>query len=125
MCGNLSLSQSLSVSKNRMSGVQFDSDSDPDSDSGSYLTPVTASPATANGLRDLAVIGEPAERSLGEHKIPVDRNLEDPVLALYQLNRGCKLALQLSRQPGSPRLVVSNNAVLDRNIHAHLHARES
>jgi len=78
-----------------------------------------------NDPRNLAVIGEPAERSLGEHQVALDRDLEDPVLTLDQLNPSPELVLQLGRQPGGPRLVISNNAVLDRNIHAHLHARES
>jgi hypothetical protein len=108
-----------------MSGVQLDSDCDPDSDSDSYPTAVTISPVTANGFQNLPVVRKSSQSALREHQFAVDRDLEDPVLALYQLNRGCKLALQLGRQPGSPRLIISNNAVLDRNVHAHLHARES
>ena len=73
----------------------------------------------------LPVVGESAEGTFREHKIPIHRDLEDPVLALDQLNRGTKLVLQLSCQPGSPRLVVSNYAVFDRNIHTLLHVRKS
>ena len=74
----------------------------------------------AHDVRDLPVVRESSQSALGEHQVAVDRDLEDPVLALDQLNRGSKLVLQLGRQPGGPRLVISNHAVFDRNIHVRL-----
>ncbi len=74
----------------------------------------------AHDVRDLPVIRESPQSALGKNQIAVDRDLEDPVLALDQLDRGSKLVLQLSRQPGGPRLVISNYAVFDCNFHVRL-----
>lgn len=46
-----------------------------------------------NGFHNLPIVGESAESALGKHQIPIHRDLEDPVLALDQLDRGSKLML--------------------------------
>jgi len=76
-------------------------------------------------VRDFPLFRESAESALGKQEISIHRDLEDPVLALDQLDRGSKLVIQLGRQPGGPRLVISNNAVFDRNFHTLLHVRKS
>jgi hypothetical protein len=62
---------------------------------------------------DFAVVGESADTTLREHEIAVGHDLEDTVLAFNQLDGAPELGLQLGRQPGGPRLVVSNSAVFD------------
>jgi len=49
--------------------------------------------------------------------LSINLDLEDTVLALDEPSVGSELALQLGRQPGGARLVVSNDAVLDADIH--------
>jgi len=76
-------------------------------------------------LRDFPVVRKSSQGTLGKYEISIHRDLEDPVLTLDQLDCGSKLVIQLGRQPGGPRLVISNNAVFDRNIHTLLHVRKS
>jgi hypothetical protein len=54
---------------------------------------------------------------LGEDEIAVNLDIEDAAAASYQPRRGTGDLLQLGRQPGSPRLVVSLTAIFDRDIH--------
>jgi len=75
---------------------------------------------TANCSGHLTGIGEASNATLREHERPVDLDLEDAILALDEACVGVELVLQLGRQPGSPRLVVSDYAVLDGDIHSRL-----
>jgi hypothetical protein len=70
-----------------------------------------------NSFRHLSVIRKSAKRPLRKHHLAVDDDLEVPVRALDEGGRGRKLSVQFGRQPGGPRLIVSNHAVFDRNIH--------
>ena len=71
----------------------------------------------ANDLRHLSIIRKTAKGSFRKHEITIDDDLEDPVRALDQLRRCLKLSVQFGRQPGGPWLVVSDDAVFDRDIH--------
>jgi hypothetical protein len=68
---------------------------------------------------DLARFWKATDLSFGEHETTIDDDLEDTVLALDQSGVGAELALELCRQPGGTRFVVSNNAVLDADIHGY------
>jgi len=54
---------------------------------------------------------------LGEDEIAVNLDIEDAAASSDQPRRCTGDLLQLGRQPGSPRLVVSLTAVFDRDIH--------
>ena len=71
----------------------------------------------AHDVRDLPVIRESPQSALGKNQIAVDRDLEDPVLALDQAHIRAKLVAQLSRQPGGAWLVVSNDAIFNGDVH--------
>jgi hypothetical protein len=59
---------------------------------------------------------------LGEHQLAVDRHLEKTSGRLDQADLGFGKGLfQLSRQTGGSRLVVSDNAILDRHMHSRDH----
>jgi hypothetical protein len=73
-------------------------------------------------LRYLAVVWETAQRPLREHRITIDDDLEDTIRTLDETRRGAELPVQFGRQPGGPWLVVSSNAIFDRDIHPTLHA---
>jgi len=62
---------------------------------------------------------------LREDECAVDLDLEDAVLALDQARVRSKLSLELGRQPGGTWLVVSNNAVFDRDVHLILLYKEN
>jgi hypothetical protein len=72
---------------------------------------------TADAFRDLSIIRETPKGPLRKHQITVDDDLEDTVCTLDEMRRGAKLPIQFGRQPGGPWLVVSNNAIFDRNVH--------
>ena len=58
-------------------------------------------------------------RLLGENATPVNLNFEHPAGRLDQLHVGLGVGLaDFGRQTGGPRLVVSDDAVFDRNAHA-------
>jgi hypothetical protein len=60
----------------------------------------------------------PATGLLGEDQLAIHRDLEQASGGLNQPDVGLRvLLLQLSRQTGSSRLIVSNNAVLDCYMH--------
>lgn len=63
-------------------------------------------------------LGMPADRLFREHQLIVHRDLESAAAGRNHLDRhGVECVLELGRQPGGPGLVVSLNAVLDRNLH--------
>jgi hypothetical protein len=65
-----------------------------------------------------AGLGVAPQGQLGEYELPVDCHLEGAAGAFHQPNPGIGEALpDLGRQTGSPRLVVSDDAVLDRDLH--------
>jgi hypothetical protein len=66
-----------------------------------------------NDPGNLAVIRESPNAALREHQVPVDRDFENTVFTLDQLDSIPELRLQLGRQPGGPRPVVSDSAVFD------------
>jgi hypothetical protein len=60
----------------------------------------------------------PAGCLLGKHQLAIDSHLEQTSGRLHQADlRVGKHLSQLSRQTGGSRLVVSDNAVLNRHIH--------
>ncbi len=60
-----------------------------------------------------------AHRLLGEQESPVDRHIEHAARGFHKADVGVgKGLLQLSRQTGGSGLVVSDDAVLDRDLHA-------
>jgi hypothetical protein len=69
-------------------------------------------------LEDLPGLGMAPERLLGEEQIPVHCDLEHPARGGDEPDLGVReRLLQLSRQTGGSRLVVSDDAKLDRNAH--------
>jgi hypothetical protein len=65
----------------------------------------------------LTRIGEPALTLFREDELSVDLDLEDAVFALDEACVCSELAAELGRQPGGTWLVVSNDAILDRDVH--------
>src|SRR6185312_3756764 len=79
-------------------------------------TPVTRALDQAD---DLTVLGVAAELRLFEDRRPVERHLEPPAARRLQRELRVRIPfLELGRQPGGPRLVVSKRAVLDGDLHA-------
>src|SRR5437660_12923924 len=69
--------------------------------------------------QDLARLRMAAERLLGNHPALVDFDFEHPARGLDQLHLGVGVGFaNLGRQTGGPRFVVSDDAVLDRDVHA-------
>src|SRR5262245_14286014 len=66
---------------------------------------------------DLSFLGEPAQRLLREDLLTVDRDLEDAAARAHQRGLDAERLLQLGRQTGGPRLVVSLRAVFDLEFH--------
>ena len=67
---------------------------------------------------DLSRLGVSPERLLGENEATVYRHVEYPARGLDQADLGIGKGLfQLSRQTGGSGLIVSNDAVLDRDEH--------
>ncbi len=62
---------------------------------------------------NFTIVGKASELSLRENEVPVHHDFEDTVLAFDQLDLAPELRLQLGRQPGGPRAIVSNPAVFD------------
>jgi len=67
---------------------------------------------------DLLFLGEAAELLLGEDQLAVHADLEDAAARLDEVGLDAVLLLDLGRQTGGARLVVSNAAVLDANLRA-------
>jgi hypothetical protein len=60
-----------------------------------------------------------SERLLGKDAAPVDFDLEHAARRLDQFHVGVRVGLpDLGRQTGGPGLVVSDDAVLDRDTHS-------
>jgi hypothetical protein len=56
---------------------------------------------------------------LGEHAAPVHLDFEHATRRLDQLHVGVRVGLaDLGRQTGGPRLIVSDDAVFDRDAHS-------
>jgi hypothetical protein len=68
---------------------------------------------------DLAGIREAAGLLLREDELVVDRDLEDPAGSLDELGLDAELFLNLFRQTGGTRIVVSDGAVLDDDVGRH------
>ena len=68
---------------------------------------------------DLAGIREAAALLLGEDDLVVDRDLEDPAGSFDELGLDAELLLDLFRQTGGARIVVSDGAVLDADLGSH------
>jgi hypothetical protein len=82
------------------------------------FAPLALSGELLEELQDLTRLGVPAERFLGEDLMPVDLDLEPAARGLDQLDVGLRIVLaNLSRQTGGSRLVVSNDAVFNRDAH--------
>jgi hypothetical protein len=74
---------------------------------------------TRDQSRDLSRLGMTAERAFGEDQVAVHGHLEHPPGRRDQAKlRLRELLLQLSRQTGGSRLVISDDAVLDHHAHA-------
>jgi hypothetical protein len=71
------------------------------------------------GLHDLAGLGEAPGLFLGEDQLVAERDVEDAARALDQVGLNAELALDLVRQTGGSRVVVSDRAVLDRDVLGH------
>ncbi len=67
-------------------------------------------------LCDLTLIREAADFFLGEDQLSFQGDLEYAVLALDELGVEIEFVLQFSRQTGGSGFVVSNHAVLNRQI---------
>jgi len=63
--------------------------------------------------RHLTIVGKSTKAAFRKDDVFVNRDLENAVLALDQLDGVPEFTLQLDRQPGGPRPVVSNPAVFD------------
>jgi hypothetical protein len=72
-------------------------------------------------LQNLCRLRVTAEGFLGEHEVAVHGDLEDAAGGRNQPDLGVGyVLLQLSRQTGGSRLVVSDDAVFDDHAHARL-----
>jgi hypothetical protein len=69
---------------------------------------------------DFAGLRESAGLLLGEHELVVHRDLEDSSGSLDELRPDAQLLLDLFRQTGGAREVVSDGAVLDRDVRRHV-----
>jgi hypothetical protein len=65
---------------------------------------------------------EAAKLLLGEDQVVADGDLEDPAAALDEPGLKSELLLDLSRQTGGTRVVVSSDAVLDGDLGGHPNA---
>lgn len=70
--------------------------------------------------QDLVVLGKPIQRFLGEHQFSVQFDLEDAAVGGDQLRLQTELLLDGVRQTGGARLVVSNLAVFNGDLHVDL-----
>ena len=86
------------------------------------LRPASA-PRPADHRRDLSRLRETAGVPLGEDELPVDDDVEDAAGALRELCLDPERLFQFGRQTGGPRLVVSDDAVGDLDVHGGLPAR--
>ena len=69
--------------------------------------------------KHLAGLSVPPHGLLGEDPAPIHFHLEHTAGRLDQFHVGVRVGLaDLGRQTGGPRLVVSDDAVLDRHAHA-------
>ncbi len=78
---------------------------------------------SSHGLFDqpqhLARLGVASQPLFGEDPAPVHIHLEYTTRRLDELHFGVRVCLpNLGRQTGGPRLVVSNDAVLDGHVHS-------
>src|SRR5947209_13633460 len=76
---------------------------------------------SAQGLLDqphhLARLRVPSQPLLGEHPAPVHFHLEYAARRLDELDVGVRVCLaNLGRQTGGPRLIVSDDAILDGDM---------
>jgi hypothetical protein len=76
-----------------------------------------------NDPLDFSGVWKSSKSRLGEDEIAVNLDIEDAAASSDQPRRCTGDLLQLGRQPGSPRLVVSLTAVFDRDIHFSLPGR--
>ena len=71
-------------------------------------------------MRHLTRLGVTAQLALGKDQPAVDTHFKDPAAALTERDGGAELPLELRRQTGGARLVVSNHAVEDLDVHRRL-----
>jgi hypothetical protein len=74
--------------------------------------------AGGDQLLDLAGAREAAEAALREQQLVAGGDLEDAAAPLDQPGRDAEPLLEIGRQTGGPWLVVSDDAVLDGDLHA-------
>lgn len=70
-----------------------------------------------DGREHFFVLGESVELALREDEIAVGNHFKDSATGLDELGVDAVLALEVGRQTGGLGLIVSLNAVLDRNVH--------
>ena len=68
-------------------------------------------------VAQLARGGKPTDLMLRENEFSVDLHVEDASSALDELRRATELVCEFRGHPGRVRLVVSNHAVFDGNVH--------
>jgi len=68
---------------------------------------------------DLSGLREAAQLLLGEDEVVPHDDLEDTAPAAYELRLNAELLLDLGRQTGGARVVVSARAVLDGDVSGH------
>jgi hypothetical protein len=73
--------------------------------------------ADLDPAQDLSRFREPPRFALGVDERPVDHDVEDAAGALRELRLDPERLFQLGRQTGGPRLVVSDDAVGDLDVH--------
>jgi hypothetical protein len=66
---------------------------------------------------DFSRVRESADAVLGKHHLTIHHNVKDAVFSFDQARCEPKFVLKLRRQTCGARVVVSNNAVFDRDIH--------
>ena len=71
----------------------------------------------AKPVEDLPFGGEASLLDLGEDALAIDGDDEDPAAAAHDFAFNAELPLDLGRQTGGSRKVVSNAAVVDSNVH--------
>jgi hypothetical protein len=73
--------------------------------------------STSDAFRHFSIVWKTPERTLREDKVTIHDDLEYTVRTLDEARQGSELPVQFGRQPGGPWLVVSNDAVFDRDVH--------
>ena len=83
-----------------------------------------AGSSSADQAADFSVVGKAVQGTLGEDQLAVDGNLEHTTARGDELAFNLERFLQLGRQTGGARLVVSLTAVFDLDPHRRSHTFE-